>query len=111
MEQHTIRVTGQTLKVLSFLLEKHPEPVSGADIINSKRILSGTLYPLLDRLATYGLLSSRWEDVDPSVVKRPRKRLYKMTADGVHRASQILQEHGIAIKSSPSRHNAPVEDG
>ncbi len=90
-----IRVTGPVLRVLTYFLECHPKPASGADIINDRRILSGTLYPLLDRLSVAGLLKSEWEDVDPSIVGRPRKRLYRLTADGVIRASRIVQDHGI----------------
>ena len=109
MEQHTLRITGQTLKVLAFFLEMHPKPVSGADIINAKHILSGTLYPLLDRLSGYGILTSEWETEDPSVLGRPRKRLYKLTAEGVHRTSQILQEHGILARPVRSRKLSPAE--
>lgn len=83
------------LKVLAALLEHHPEPISGADIINQKKLFSGTLYPLLDRLNAAGWLKSRWEEIDPSVVGRPRKRLYQFTGEGVHRASQIIQDYGI----------------
>lgn len=104
-ENHTMRVTGPTLKVLSLFLERHPEALSGADIINEKRILSGTLYPLLDRLAASGVLYGKWEDVDPSTAGRPKKKLYKLTANGVLRASQVVQEHGIAVpgKSRPGK--------
>ena len=39
---------------------------------------SGTLYPLLARLEAAGWFTSEWEDVDPSEVGRPRRRLYKL---------------------------------
>ena len=39
----------------------------------------GTLYKALGRLEDQGLLESRWEDVDPSEVGRPRRRLYRVT--------------------------------
>lgn len=96
-ENHTIRVTGPTLKVLSLFLERHPTALSGADIINEKHILSGTLYPLLDRLTSSGFLCSKWEEVDPSIVGRPKRRLYNLTADGVLKASRVVQEHGISV--------------
>lgn len=97
-DKSPFRVTGQTLKVLSLFLERHPEALSGADIINEKRILSGTLYPLLDRLSSAGVLKSEWEKIDPTVEGRPRKRLYKLTANGIIQASSIVQEYGISVR-------------
>jgi DNA-binding PadR family transcriptional regulator len=48
---------------------------------DSRRLTShGTLYKVLDRLETAGLLESRWED--PAVAARdgrPRRRLYTVT--------------------------------
>lgn len=96
-DKSSFRVTGQTLKVLALFLERHPEALSGADIINEKKILSGTLYPLLDRLSSAGVLKSEWEKVDPSKEGRPRKRLYNLTANGIIQASSIVQEYGISV--------------
>ena len=43
----------------------------------------GTLYKALARLETGGLLASRWEDPDEAEqARRPRRRLYTITADG-----------------------------
>jgi len=43
----------------------------------------GTLYKALDRMENAGLLQSRWEDPDTAVEQgRPRRRLYRITADG-----------------------------
>ncbi|MGK5682873.1 helix-turn-helix transcriptional regulator [Actinoplanes sp. URMC 104] len=46
----------------------------------------GTLYKALGRLEELGLLTSAWED--PPVEGRPRRRLYELTARGVHVADQ-----------------------
>jgi DNA-binding PadR family transcriptional regulator len=43
----------------------------------------GTLYRALERLEIRGLLASRWED--PAIAaaeERPRRRLYRVTAEG-----------------------------
>lgn len=43
----------------------------------------GTLYKALDRLVKAGLLTSRWEDPEISAAEeRPRRRLYRVTAQG-----------------------------
>lgn len=42
----------------------------------------GSLYKALARLEAQGLLASRWEDIDESEAGRPRRRLYRVTAEG-----------------------------
>lgn len=43
----------------------------------------GTLYKVLDRLERQGLLSSRWEGPEEYDGSRPRRRLYRVSEDGV----------------------------
>jgi PadR family transcriptional regulator, regulatory protein PadR len=47
----------------------------------------GTLYKALGRLEDLGLLSSSWEDVS-AAERRPRRRLYELTGQGIHAADQ-----------------------
>jgi DNA-binding PadR family transcriptional regulator len=75
-------MTGPTLKVLKQLMSRSSSGISGAEIARSTGLASGTLYPILFRLERSGWLQSHWEDVVPSEVKRPRKRLYRVTALG-----------------------------
>lgn len=43
----------------------------------------GTLYRALERLEQRGLLESRWEDAEAAAAEdRPRRRLYRITAEG-----------------------------
>lgn len=65
---------------------------SGADIARECSIASGTLYPLLYRFEQAGWLQSEWENVEPSEVGRPRRRLYRLKALGQRRASEVLQD-------------------
>lgn len=90
-----VRITGPTLKALAMFLELHPKQLSGADIMNEKKILSGTLYPMLDRLEAAGWLESEWEKIDPAKAKRPRKRLYHLTAYGVAQAKREILTLGF----------------
>jgi DNA-binding PadR family transcriptional regulator len=41
----------------------------------------GTLYKALSRLEEFGLLASHWEDAE-AAQRRPRRRLYELTAEG-----------------------------
>jgi len=51
---------------------------------------SGTLYPVLIRLADRGLVEACWEDEQPA--GRPRRHLYRLTPDGLAAARAALGE-------------------
>ncbi len=51
----------------------------------------GTLYKALERLERGGMLESTWEDVDESLVGRPRRRLYRLTGAGAAAAQNATQ--------------------
>lgn len=82
MKRKEPRITGPTLKVFGAFWERPTQPISGSEITRATGLASGTLYPILFRLEQAGWLESEWEDVDPSEVKRPRRRLYRMTGLG-----------------------------
>jgi hypothetical protein len=49
----------------------------------SKLAATGTVYTTLDRLRRAGFLESQWEDIAISEeARRPRRRLYRITASG-----------------------------
>lgn len=55
----------------------------GFDIMRVTGLASGSVYPLLRRLEESGLVDSEWEaDVDPSEEGRPKRRYYRVTAEG-----------------------------
>lgn len=51
---------------------------------------SGTLYPILIRLAERGLVEACWEDGQPA--GRPRRHLYRLSSDGLAAARAALAE-------------------
>jgi len=55
---------------------------------------SGTLYPILIRLADRGLVEACWEE-EP-VPGRPRRHLYRLTPDGLASAAAALAEAELA---------------
>lgn len=74
-----IRWTRQTRSLLAALMGidgwRH-----GYDLSRETGLKSGTLYPLLMRLADRGWLETRWEDSpEPG---RPPRHLYRLTAEG-----------------------------
>jgi PadR family transcriptional regulator PadR len=76
------RLTQQSLTLLSAFFGTQPFELSGADIARTTRLKSGTMYPILARLEEAGYLAGKWEEGDPNILRRPRRRYYHITADG-----------------------------
>ena len=55
---------------------------------------SGTLYPLLMRMADRGLIEAEWRE--PAQPGRPARHAYRLTADGVALARSV-EEPGAAL--------------
>jgi PadR family transcriptional regulator, regulatory protein PadR len=78
----------QTLAVLAALAEEPSQWRHGYALAGQTGLKSGTLYPILIRLAERGLVEARWQD-EP-VPGRPRRHLYRLTADGLASATAVL---------------------
>jgi DNA-binding PadR family transcriptional regulator len=62
----------------------------------------GTLYKALARLEKAGLLSSRWEDPNLAAdERRPRRRLYRITADGRLALDSLAAERAQRRRADP----------
>jgi PadR family transcriptional regulator, regulatory protein PadR len=78
--------SAQTLSVLSALCDEPSQWRHGYELAKQVGLKSGTLYPILIRLADRGLVEARWQDeAQPG---RPRRHLYRLTADGLAAAAQ-----------------------
>jgi DNA-binding PadR family transcriptional regulator len=88
----------QTRAVLRALHDHPAQWRYGYDVSRETGLPSGTLYPILGRLADRGLLETRWEDDPPE--GRPRRHLYRLTAAGAARAVEVRDE-------APSRRIVP----
>ena len=80
-----LRLSPQTLQVLDAFLEVPKDWQYGYDISRNTGLKSGTLYPILMRLAERRLLETSWET--PEAGKPPR-HLYRLTLDGMHFARE-----------------------
>jgi DNA-binding PadR family transcriptional regulator len=69
------------LSVLAALCDEPSEWRHGYALAKQTGLKSGTLYPILIRLAERGLVEARWQD-EPQP-GRPRRHLYRVTADGL----------------------------
>jgi PadR family transcriptional regulator PadR len=84
-----IRLSSQTLTVLEALLAAPSRWSYGYDISRTTGLKSGTLYPILMRLAEHKLLQTSWETVEPG---RPPRHLYRLTPDGLRFARENTRE-------------------
>lgn len=81
-----VRMTVAVAKVLRVFLEDPAQARYGYELMQSSGFPSGKLYPILARLEAAGWLTKEVEDVDPSVVGRPARRMYQLSPDGTQAA-------------------------
>ena len=86
----TPRMTQATLAVLRALSEKPTEAMYGLQISGAAGLPSGTIHPILARLETASWLESSWEEIEPTVQGRPRRRYYRLSPAGAARAGHAL---------------------
>jgi PadR family transcriptional regulator PadR len=66
----------------------------GFDIIEATGLTSGTVYPTLDRLESYGYLRSRWENEAAAHREgRPARRYFTLTASGAAALRVVLAKY------------------
>src|ERR1700677_5164408 len=71
--------SAQSIRVLRALAAEPAQWRYGYDLANDVHLKSGSLYPILVRLADRGLLETSWE---PGVGSRPPRHLYRLTSAG-----------------------------
>jgi DNA-binding PadR family transcriptional regulator len=83
-------LTVQVQLVLQALLREPGRELYGLELSEETGLQPGTAYPILLRLEDEGWVTSRWEDIDPRVEKRPARRYYRVTASGAVEARAAL---------------------
>jgi PadR family transcriptional regulator, regulatory protein PadR len=92
--------SAQTLSVLAALCEEPSRWRHGHPLAKETGLKSGTLYPILIRLADAGLVEACWQD-EPTPGK-PRRHLYRLTADGLATATEALAAAATATAPAAS---------
>jgi PadR family transcriptional regulator PadR len=80
-----LRKSPQTALVLSEFLHSPSDWKYGYDISRNTGLKSGTLYPILMRLADRALLETRWETPEAGT---PPRHMYRLTTAGLQHARQ-----------------------
>ncbi len=84
------RFSAQTLSLLATLEASPTVWRHGYELAKETGLRSGTLYPVLIRLAERGVVEACWENEQPA--GRPRRHLYRLAADGLAVARAALAE-------------------
>ena len=98
-----LRLSPQTLKVLEVFLAHPREWRYGYDISRNTGLKSGSLYPMLMRLAERKLLETDWEMNEAG---RPPRHLYRLTPDGLRLAREMQTERGLVRPRRTALHEA-----
>lgn len=94
----TPNTSPQTLAVLAVLLDRPREWQHGLAIARATQLQSGTLYPLVMRLADNGYLEARWKPSD--LPGRPPRHEYRLTVAGRALAVARLADAHEPIRSA-----------
>ncbi len=92
----------QALSVLEALFARPDKWRHGYDLMQETHLKSGTLYPLLMRLADDGLLEAEWRPPVPPA--RAPRHIYRLTRAGRAFAKSMLESR--ADKAGPGRAGA-----
>jgi DNA-binding PadR family transcriptional regulator len=85
------RITPATLDVLNVLVWSSDE-LHGFALAKQAGRPTGSVYVILSRLEAAGWVESRWETENVDNEGRPRRRFYRLSADGLASARQVLAE-------------------
>ena len=100
------RRSGFSAQTLSVLASLEADPAAwrhGYLLARQTGLRSGTLYPILIRLAERGLVEACWEDGQPA--GRPRRHLYRLSSAGLAAARAAL------AVAAPERHRRAAAAG
>jgi PadR family transcriptional regulator, regulatory protein PadR len=84
------RFSAQTRLIIEALLTGPAEWRYGYDLSRETDLKSGTLYPILMRLAEHKVVESCWEP--SSEEGRPPRHMYRLTGEGAKWARQMVPE-------------------
>jgi PadR family transcriptional regulator PadR len=94
-----MRQSPQTALVMAEFLSDEQEWRYGYDISRNTGLKSGTLYPILMRLAEHRMLKTSWETAETG---RPPRHMYKLTKDGLRYAREMVSESTVQPVGEPA---------
>lgn len=84
-------LTRTSRAVIAALARSPDAELWGKQICRDADLPSGTVYPMLERLADLGWVAHRWESGDdPQRTASPPRRFWRLTDDGRNHAAAVL---------------------
>jgi len=99
-----MRRSPQTTLVLAEFLQSKQEWRYGYDISRNTGLKSGTLYPILMRLAERSMLETNWEKAE---IGRPPRHIYRLTRAGLRYAHAEVSAASSLTVLQPAFQGAP----
>jgi PadR family transcriptional regulator PadR len=93
------KMTLPTQLVLRALMEDPTQERYGLELCSMVGLASGTIHPILARLEKVGWLQSRWEDVDPGLEGRPRRRYYRLDPNSIGLVGAALRRSEVSVRA------------
>jgi DNA-binding PadR family transcriptional regulator len=96
-----VRFSPQTQMLVESLIFSPSEWRYGYDLSRETGLKSGTLYPILMRLADHKLLETRWETTEEG---RPPRHMYRPSGEGVKWARRMVPKpaRGAGLRPATS---------
>lgn len=77
-----LRVTRNILQLFAIMLRDPTGQHYALELSREARVNVGSIYAILARLEQNGIVTAKFEDIDPVEVGRPPRRYYSFTAEG-----------------------------
>jgi PadR family transcriptional regulator len=113
-----MRLTRPLERLLRVLLADPSAPRYGYDLMKATGLASGTLYPMLARLQTQGLVAAAWEPQPAEAAGqpadaagRPPRKYYWLTGEGARAARYQLAQANRSASHSNLKSARPAADG
>jgi PadR family transcriptional regulator PadR len=85
-----MRTTDALVKVATALMHNPHTKQWGYSLSRASGVRSGVLYPILARLLDRGWLEDGWEDPSAITEKRPPRRYYTVTEEGLRELGAVV---------------------
>jgi PadR family transcriptional regulator, regulatory protein PadR len=95
------KLSPQTLLILEAFLDHPADWKYGYDLSRSTGLKSGTLYPILMRLADRKLLQTEWEANEPDKLGKPPRHMYRFTPEGMQFAREQRLSRPVSSTGLP----------
>lgn len=96
-----MQMTNALVTVAVALLSAPDDRHWGYELSRSTGVRSGVLYPILGRLLDRGWLEDGWEDAMEVRGKRPPRRYYKVTPEGLEELGAISRRAAADARFQP----------